>query len=104
MREPLLSLERRAVIIRMAGVGLHEQIAHLRIRAPAEDRLAAGQRAGLIGIEIPGMARNLARAKKQIAGRERNPTADLVRNLRARLMTVRRADRAVDRVGEPDIA
>ena len=45
-----------------------------------------------------------ARAEEEVAGRQRDPAADLLRDLHARLMAVRRLDGAVERIGQPEAA
>src|SRR5207249_10709583 len=102
--ESLFHFEGDAVIVRDAGVGLHEQIADFRILPATEDRLAARQHAGLYGVEISCVTRDLPGAEEQVSRRQGDTAADLVRNLDARLVAVRRLDGAVERRGEPEAA
>ena len=92
------------MIVRDAGVGLHEQIADFGILPATEDRFAARQHAGLNGVEISCVTRDLPGAEEQVSRRQGDTAADLVRNLDARLVAVRRLDAAVERVGEPEAA
>ena len=90
------------MIVRPAGVGLDEEIAPTSgYGAPAEHRLAGRQRAVLHRVEVSGVPEDLARADEQVAAPTRaHPVPDLLRDLHARLMAVRRLDRAVERVGQ----
>src|SRR5437879_13203009 len=102
--EPSLDFERDAVIIRDARVGLHEEIADLRVEAPAINRFARWQHAGLHGVEVPGVAQNIAGAKIQVSGRDNGLAAYLVRDLTARLVAMRCLDRAIEGIGKPNRA
>src|SRR2546425_10038342 len=94
VREALLGLERGAVIIRRARVRLDEQISDLGIGAPSENRFAGGQHAVLKRVQVSRVPGHLAGAEEQIAGRQRDPAANLLRDLQARLWPYRRPEAA----------
>src|SRR6185503_18915392 len=100
----LFYFEGAAVIVGDARVGLHEEIADFWIPAASVDRFAARQHARLKRVQVTRVTDNLTRAEKQVSGGDGDAAADLVRDLRARLVTVRRLDGAVEGIGEPDAA
>src|SRR5262245_51869906 len=103
--EPPLELERHAVIVRPAGVGLDEHVADFR-ESPAADkrRLARREHARLHRVQVASVTDHLPRAEKEVTGGNGDAAADLVRYLNAGLVTVRRLHSAIERVRERDAA